>query len=197
MNSAFRHEFPIIMIAVVSCIILPATGCHMLDYAYVDELAYQARVTTPSVDAARAATPKELSAPTRAHGELRIQVKDGTVTHRPLFFHSPAESPDNDDGLFALSSRDYVSWLHESGRFLACVVLFPIHAVETPPWALMNSDGNCVRRAGVDGSSRSGATNDKADATGVGTQDDRANPGSMAMVDHGRSSSESWRQGAQ
>jgi hypothetical protein len=111
-----------------------------------DELAGPQAMTTPSVEGARAAT----TAPSlrqRGYAPVEIHAETGAVTHGPLYFEDPYEEKGSEDGQFAWTGEDYFQTAYGRGRFLVNVLLFPISAIVTPPWTVMESDGHLRRQA--------------------------------------------------
>lgn len=123
-----------------------AAGCRTTGDPLTESLAAHPGVTTPSVEAVRAAT-VEPSVSHRDHKPTEIHAKDGTVTHGPLYFEGPFEETGGEEGTFAQSGVDYGSWFYGLGRFGVNTVMFPISAAMTPPWHVMASDGQPSRRA--------------------------------------------------
>ncbi len=117
-----------------------AAGCQLMVDPFVDELAYEPAVTTPSAVAARA-IPVARAAAQRSGTATHVYAKDGTVTHGPLYYVDPSEDPDCDDGLFAWSGTDYLESLYGPVRFLVNSVFLPLRAVARPPWQIMESSG--------------------------------------------------------
>jgi len=111
-----------------------------------DELAGQQAVTTASVEGARAAkttpTVRQRDYPTV---ELRPEAEG--VTHGPLYFEDPFEDKGSEDGRFAWTGEDYLQMFYWRGRFLLNTFFFPVSAVVTPPWTIMESDGRLSRQA--------------------------------------------------
>ena len=123
-----------------------AGGCQLMVNPFKDEFAGQQATTTASVEGARAAkttpTVRQLD---YAPVELRAEA-DG-VTHGPLYFEDPFEDKDSEDGRFAWTGEDYLQIFYWRGRFLLNTVFFPVSAVVTPPWTVMESDGRLSRQA--------------------------------------------------
>ncbi len=129
------------------------TGCasHFVN-PWKDELSTQdnpailSEVTTPSVEAARAAqvTASDVH---RAFPPDRLEPVDNAVTHGPLYFEDRHESPAYDDGRFAWRGMDYWYLVYGPSRWMANGILFPVSVVVTPPWVLMESDGVVETRA--------------------------------------------------
>jgi len=121
-------------------------GCQLTQNPFADELVGQQRVSTPSVDAARAAAVQTAAA--EAHGQTKsLPMIDGSVTHGPLYFEDPFEDTGSDDGKFAWTGEDYLWMFSWRGRYLVNAVAFPVSCAVTPPWTVMVSDGNPSPRA--------------------------------------------------
>ena len=122
-----------------------ASGCHLMVNPYIDELAMQPLVTTPSAQQAQAAS----VAPVATHRDyepVELTAKDGSVTHGPLYFEDPFEDRGSEDGRFAWSGEEYMYFIHGPACYLLKGGLFPISAVVTPPWVTMVSDGRVSQR---------------------------------------------------
>ncbi len=126
---------------VASAVITTLTvGCQHMVNPFTDELAFAPVVTTPSVDAVRAAH-VEPRAPHRPHASVEVPVSSGVVTHSPLYFEDPFETTGCDDGQFAWTGEDYLYFVYGPSRFLVSIGLFPVSAAVTPPWLEMTDDG--------------------------------------------------------
>lgn len=130
--------------AIVSTVLL--SGCQLIVNPFKDELAGQQAMTTASVEGARAAktTP---SVRQRDYPPVELRAEADGVTHGPLYFEDPFEDKGSEDGRFAWTGEDYLQLFYWRGRFLLNTVLFPISAVVTPPWMVMESDGRLSRQA--------------------------------------------------
>ncbi len=138
-NDAHRRTCSMV-VAVLMVGTLGVLGCHQSANPWHDSLAGRQPVTTPSVDAERAAA-REPSTITRSHAPIYIDPYSGRFSHGPLYFVDPLECDAHDDGVFAWTGEDYSQFLIGPSRFLINIVLFPIHAVATSPWAVLYSDG--------------------------------------------------------
>jgi hypothetical protein len=120
-------------------------GCaHKID-RFARESACQDEVTTPSVEAARAVQ-TQAAVRRRPHTTVRVQAKEGAVTHAPLYFEDPYEEAQSEECCVVWSAADYLhSWLYGPARCLVNTVLFPISVGATPPWVTMASDGQPSR----------------------------------------------------
>ncbi len=118
-----------------------AVGCRTTGDTLAERPSPYQGVTTPSVDAVRAAT-VEPTVPYRDYEVTQMRAKDGSVTHGPLYFEDPFEEKGGEAGTFAWSGLDYGAWFYGLGRFSVNTVMFPVSAVMTPPWQLMTSDGH-------------------------------------------------------
>ena len=129
------------LMAGVVLIVGSTTGCRTCQMPCDNRPAMAVDVTTPSADAARAAevTPREPI--TRSFATAEVKAKDGTVAHGPLFYEDPFESECCDDGRFAVTGLDHLSWVLGTGRFVVDSVLYPVSMVVTPHWRTMASDG--------------------------------------------------------
>ena len=58
------------------------------------------------------------------------------------YFDDPAIRFASDDGRFAWTNEDYAQFVVGSARFLWRIAMYPFNATETPPWALVRSDGD-------------------------------------------------------
>jgi len=126
-----------------------SSGCQLIVNPFADELAGEQRVTTASVDGALAATTTPRVATPRHPGAVtptEVRPQEGTVTHGPLYFEDSFEDEGSDNNRFAWTAEDYSHTFYWRSRFLLNIVLFPISAVVTPPWAVMESDGYPSRR---------------------------------------------------
>ena len=64
---------------------------------------------------------------------------------KPPYFQDPYENPSDEDDVFEWSGEDYAHMAYGPARFLVNTVLFPVSAAVTPPWLLMESDGQSTR----------------------------------------------------
>jgi hypothetical protein len=137
MNNAYRLLHRIVWLAGV---VLLLCGCHRPTHPCTTEpSAGPQLVTTPSVDAARAAQAEQTTL-RRPHGAKEVRAKDGAVTHTPLYFADPFEEVDAARKVVAWSGADYLYLFYGPGRFLANTALFPISAITEPPWQRVVSD---------------------------------------------------------
>ena len=125
--------------------LLGSTGCSLRVNPFVDELAGQGPVVTPSMEGARAAeaTP---SSHRRAQERIVVRTPDGTVTHGPLYFEDGFADGGSDDGQFAWTAEDYGQLFYWRARFLLNTAFFPLSVLCTPPCTEMESDGEPSRR---------------------------------------------------
>ena len=131
---------------IMGAFVLFATGCQLMVNPFRDELAGQQGTTTASVEGARAA----MTTPTvrqRGYEPFELHAEDEGVTHGPLYFEDPFEDKGSVDGRFAWTGEDYLQMFYWRGRFLLNTVFFPVSAVVTPPWTVMESDGHLSRQA--------------------------------------------------
>jgi len=115
-------------------------GCQLIVNPFRDESASQRSIDTPSVEAVRRHEGTPLTV-TRPYAAAMAKLEAESVTHGPLYFEDPYEEAGSEDDRFAWTGTDYWHILYWRGRFLANAALFPIHAVVTPPWTVMESDG--------------------------------------------------------
>ncbi len=72
------------------------------------------------------------------------------VTHWPLYFEDPfVDKGHGRKGLnkYYIGWEDYVAMPYGYSRFTLNWLMFPVSAVVTPPWTLMESDGRISRQA--------------------------------------------------
>ena len=79
-------------------------------------------------------------------GDAIVSAGNGAVKHGPVYFEDPFEETGGDDRSFAWTGEDYWHSLYGPSRFLVSAVLFPVSAALTPPWQVMESDGQPGRR---------------------------------------------------
>jgi len=110
-----------------------------------DELAGKQAITTASVESVRSLhlipTVRQ-----RDYTPVELLAEPDEVTHLPLYFEDTFEDCGSDDGQFAWTGMDYWHLFYWRGRFLFDIVAFPVNAVVTPPWTVMESDGRLSRR---------------------------------------------------
>jgi hypothetical protein len=116
------------------------SGCSLYSSPFRDEFAKQPPVSTPSIEAALA-VPVTPAAQERRGEPKIVSAVDGAVWHYPLYFEDPADEHGSDDGAFKVTAEDYVWIAKWRARFLVNLIAFPVHAVLTPPWHPMVSDG--------------------------------------------------------
>ena len=132
-------------LAWAAAVTLLSFGCQLVVNPFADELASQQKVTTPSAERARAATPAP-STLHRSHLVRKIRTHDGAVTHGPLYFEDPFEDHGSEDARSAWTGEDYLHLACGPGRYLLNGALFPVSAMVTPPWVVMTSDGRLSRQ---------------------------------------------------
>jgi len=128
----------------VSTVVL--SGCQLMVDPFRDELEGRQEMTTASVEGVRAAQ----TTPTvrqRDYATFELRAEDEGVTHGPLYFEDSSEDRGSDDGRFAWTGEDYLHLFYWRGRFLVNTVFFPVSAVATPPWTVMESDGRISRQS--------------------------------------------------
>ena len=136
-TTSSRRARAVTFLSAATCL---ACGCSMMVDPFTDEFANQPAVTTPSVDGVRAAN-VEAKVPAPRGEAAEVLVKDGTVTHGPLYFEDAYAGDGSEDGQFAWTGKDYSYMPVEWGRFLLNALFFPVSAIDTPPWEVMASDG--------------------------------------------------------
>jgi len=122
------------------------SGCQLMVNPFRDELAGRQEMTTASVEGARAAK----TTPTvrqRDYAPFELHAENMGVTHGPLYFEDSSEDKGSEDGRFAWTGEDYLQLFYWRGRFLLNTLFFPVSAVVTPPWTVMESDGRISRHA--------------------------------------------------
>lgn len=115
-------------------------GCQRMINPWRDPGAPPLAVTTPSVEAARAAEghPSDLRRP---YVESRFPTRDDGVSHGPLLFENPGVYTASEDGKVAWTGADYWHIVYGPSRFLVSAVFSAVSVAVTPPWRLMVSDG--------------------------------------------------------
>ncbi len=135
----------VLVLAAGTWLLLP--GCQLMVRPFHDEfVVHPVSSTTASVDGIRAADTHPVIRE-RGHAQTLRRSEDGTVTHGPLYFEDPYEGTGSDDGQFAWTGEDYFQIPYWRARFLLNAIAFPVSAVVTPPWTVMESDGRLSRRA--------------------------------------------------
>jgi len=124
---------------------LASTGCQVLPNPFVDPYFGRPPVTTPSSIQAFEVK-KEPRLAQRDFALDKVAMLDDGITHGPLYFEDGLGEVFEDDRPFAWTGADYLNVLTWRGRFLLNMGLFPISAVDTPPWCVMSSDGRPSRR---------------------------------------------------
>lgn len=144
MNKWVDHWFR----PVLSALLIAALtgGCQLMVDPFKDELAGRQVMSTASVEGAREAK----TTPTvrqRDYTPFELHAEAGDVTHGPLYFEDPFEDKGSEDDRFAWTGEDYLQMFYWRGRFLLNTAFFPVSAVVTPPWTVMESDGRLSRQA--------------------------------------------------
>jgi len=139
-----RAACPPLLVILASTI--PLSGCQLMVDPFRDELEGRQEMTTASVEGARAAktTPAVRQ---RDYAAFELLAEHEGVTHGPLYFEDPFEDKGSEDGRFAWTGEDYFQIFYWRARFLANAIAFPVSAVVTPPWTVMESDGRLSRQA--------------------------------------------------
>lgn len=141
MNNSPRSNNQTNYFALIATSLIATAGCSQFADPWVDELSGLPPVTTPSVEGVRSPA-REPVFRRRSHAAVELLPKQGSVTHGPLYFADPAIRFASDDGRFAWTNEDYAQFVVGSARFLWRIAMYPFNATETPPWALVRSDGN-------------------------------------------------------
>ncbi len=141
------------------------SGCQHGESPFTEELAGGPPVTTPSAEAARAAS-VEPTLTQRPHAHAEVRSAGGVVTHGPLYFEDPYESPSDEDDVFEWSGEDYAHMAYGPARFLVNTVLFPVSAAVTPPWLVMESDGQGTKVLKAADNREDDASSDDATVSG-------------------------------
>jgi hypothetical protein len=123
----------------VMAITIGNAGCQMMVDPFVDELASQGAVTTPSVEGVRLANTTARTDVSRSYENMYAEAQDGTVTYGPLYFADIFETKEDDDGRYAWRAKDFLLFFHGQVQFLANGIAMPLSAVIAPPWREMNS----------------------------------------------------------
>lgn len=144
---------------------VPIGGCHNGESPFTDDLAGRPPVTTPSADATRAAS-AEPTFTQRPHAPTEVRAASGVVTHGPLYFEDPYDAPSDEDDVFEWSGADYAHMAYGPARFLVNTVLFPVSAAVTPPWLLVESDGQSTKVVEAKDTQDDDAYSDDATASG-------------------------------
>ena len=82
--------------------------------------------------------------------QAALAAESGVVTHWPLYFEDPFEDKGpGREGLdkYHIGWEDYVALPYSYARYTLNWLLWPVSAVVTPPWTLMESDGELSRQA--------------------------------------------------
>ena len=96
-----------------------------------------------------------LAEPRHRDWEVRtVSAERGAVTHWPLYFEDPFEDKGHGrtdqthpHDVHRLGWEDYVAFPYCFARFTANWLFLPVSAVVTPPWTLMESDGELSQQA--------------------------------------------------
>ena len=82
---------------------------------------------------------------------VEIAAQSGAVTHWPLYLEDPFEDKGAGRADYRLGWEDYVAMPYGYARFTLNWLMFPVSPIVTPPWTLMESDGDLSRqRLGYD-----------------------------------------------
>ncbi len=113
---------------------------------FKDDSIPESEWTTPSAEGVAAAAP----VPTLRQRDWPPEVariEPTGVPHWPLWWEDPFEDKGSIDAPFVWSYEDYIAMPYSVGRFLLNTMGWPVSAVVTPPWTVMNSDGYLSRQA--------------------------------------------------
>jgi len=165
MNKTLSGAMMSILAVALAGAAAPIGGCHNGESPFTDDLAGRPPVTTPSADAARAAS-VEPTLTQRPHAHTEVRSHSGVVTHGPLYFEDPYSNPPDEDDAFEWSGEDYAYMAYGPARFLVNTVFFPVSAVVTPPWALVESDGQSTKLVEAAEAKEDDASSDDAPASG-------------------------------
>lgn len=115
-------------------------GCAQFNNPFRDPYASNATYTTASVEGFRA-TPGKPHATRRFETDIVVPAEPVVVTHGPLYFDDPCEERGSENGEFRWGADDYLFFATWRLRFLGNVAALPVNLVITPPWRVMESDG--------------------------------------------------------
>jgi len=76
-----------------------------------------------------------------------VSTESGAVTHWPLYSEDPFEDKGHGRRDYRLGWEDYVAMPYGYARYTLNWLFFPVSAIVTPPWTLMESDGVLSRQA--------------------------------------------------
>jgi len=139
---------------VSACLLLLSAGCaHVPNQFREDGPSVNAELDTPTArDVFAAAQPAEPRR--RPWPALAVAPESGAVKHWPSYFEDPfvdkghgrtdASHPGN---VYRLGWEDYLAFPYCFARYTLNWLAFPVSAVVTPPWTLMESDGKLSRQA--------------------------------------------------
>ena len=77
---------------------------------------------------------------------VEVAAESGAVTHWPLYFEDPFEDKGAGRAEYRLGWEDYIAMPYSYARFTLNWLMLPVSAIVTPPWTLMESDGNLSRQ---------------------------------------------------
>ena len=124
-----------------------STGCSLAVNPFQDELYPPQRVTTASVESARAHDEAGTTM-TRSSPPTTVSAKSGAVLHLTLYYEDPVIEEGSDDGRMAWTGEDYLQFLPLGpARFLVETITWPIQAAMDPPWRVHVSDGVFARQS--------------------------------------------------
>lgn len=154
--------------------ILFAVGCaHVENHYREDGPAKLTDWRTPSeIDIRERYQPAE--ARRRAWETAHAAAVDGTVTHWPLYLEDPFEDQGSGNSPldpvqsgvneYRLGWEDWIALPYSHARWTMNWLAFPVSAIVTPPWTVMESDGRLSRQAlGYDHDAAPLSSNDAGD----------------------------------
>lgn len=129
------------------------SGCaHLPNHFREDGPSATATWDSPTVADLRA---RYQPAPLRERGwpATTVAAENGAVIHWPLYFEDPFEDKGHGrtdathpHDVYRGGWEDYVALPYSFARFTANWLLLPVSAIVTPPWTLMESDGQLSRQ---------------------------------------------------
>lgn len=122
-----------------------AIGCHQFPNVFVDDLPPSRFVTTNSAYRARLVEVEPVLRD-RGYELTSVSVRDGSVSHGPLWFEDGSDDVDGVYPSFDVAPADLMAAVIVPWRFAGNVVLLPITMVLHPPSEALCSDGKMHRR---------------------------------------------------
>lgn len=145
MNNRCRLTAWLVGIGPALGIVALTGGCQLWTSPYQDVLGQRPAPSTASV-AGIVSAETSPSLRSRQYDVVESSAVSGAVTHGPLYFEDSHEDDRTDADGFALTGEDFLRPTYWQARFVLNTLLFPLHAVITPPWTVMVSDGHPSRR---------------------------------------------------